>query len=575
MVSARPRPPSLSVPGGSGPLWCSLFTERARPSWAPSLQSLPSENPPARGVGRKPGRAIPRPSPSPTARRGRKAMTPKPAGPPDGGWGWVVAAAAFAVNGLSYGLLRSLGLALPDLAEHFDRSAQDTAWVSALALAVQQAASPVGSALSTRWGARPVVMVGGVLTSLGFVFSAFARSLLHLYLGLGVLAGFGWALVFAPALGTLSRYFSRRRVLAVGLALTGNGASSLLLAPTLQFLLDTFGWRGALLLLGAITLHLTPCGALLRPLTLPGDAPAPPRGPLAALGLGLFTRRAFSVFALGTALVGGGYFVPYVHLAPHALDRGLGGYGAALVVAVAAVGDAGARLVCGWLADQGWVPLSRLLAVFGALTGLGLLAVGLVPAVRSEEGWGGPLLAAAGAYGLSAGSYAPLVFGVLPGLVGIGGVVQATGLMMMLMSLGGLLGPPLSGRRTKGQHSLPNCCTAIPMEAIQETRAACSSNAATNSTKKTPKERSTPNTSADWKNAESTTIHPQPPSGGSDLRAIWEETYRSQRPKITGERKGGSELTWRQHHHLPLLQWGWKLLLCPPVTTTSKPHFLI
>lgn len=71
-------------------------------------------------------------------------MTPKPAGPPDGGWGWVVAAAAFAVNGLSYGLLRSLGLALPNLAEHFDRSAQDTAWVSALALAVQQAASEGG-----------------------------------------------------------------------------------------------------------------------------------------------------------------------------------------------------------------------------------------------------------------------------------------------------------------------------------------------------------------------------------------------------------------------------------------------
>uniref|UniRef100_A0A8C2VGX5 Monocarboxylate transporter 11 n=1 Tax=Chinchilla lanigera TaxID=34839 RepID=A0A8C2VGX5_CHILA len=324
-------------------------------------------------------------------------MSPKTAGPPDGGWGWVVAAAAFSVNGLSYGVLRSLGLALPDLAEHFDRSAQDTAWVSALALAVQQAASC------------------------------------------------GWALAFAPALGTLSRYFSRRRVLAVGLALTGNGASSLLLAPALQLLLDTFGWRGALLLLGAVTFHLTPCGALLRPLALPGDPPAPPRGPLAALGLGLFKRRAFSVFALGTALIGGGYFIPYVHLAPHALDRGLGGYGAALVVAVAAVGDAGARLVCGWLADQGWVPLPRLLAVFGALTGLGLLAVGLVPSVGSDDSWGASLLAAAGAYGLSAGSYAPLVFGVLPGLVGIGGVVQATGLVMMLMSLGGLLGPPLSG----------------------------------------------------------------------------------------------------------------------------------
>ncbi|XP_043819512.1 monocarboxylate transporter 11 [Dromiciops gliroides] len=369
-------------------------------------------------------------------------MPPSMARPPDGGWGWVVAGSAFVVNGLSYGLLRSLGLALPVFAEYFDRSTQDTAWVSAIALAVQQAASPVGSALSTRWGARPVVMVGGIITSLGFILSAFASSLLHLYLGLGLLAGSGWALVFAPALGTLSRYFSRRRVLAVGLALTGNGVASLVLAPVLQLLLDAFGWRGALLLLGATTLHLTPCGALLRPLALSGDPTTPPHSPLTALGLNLFTHPAFAVFALGTTLVGAGYFIPYVHLAPHALDLGLGGYGAALVVSGAAVGDAGTRLVSGWLADRGWVPLPRLLATTGALTGLGLVAVGLV---QEQEGWGAPLLAAAGAYGMSAGAFAPLVFGVLPGLVGLGGILQATGLVMMLMSLGGLLGPPLSG----------------------------------------------------------------------------------------------------------------------------------
>lgn len=110
-----------------------------------------SAEPFLRKARRKSGRTHLRPFPTPNAGRGRQtAMTPKPAGPPDGGWGWVVAAAAFAVNGLSYGLLRSLGLALPDLAEHFERSAQDTAWVSALALAVQQAASEGGP---PRWEA--------------------------------------------------------------------------------------------------------------------------------------------------------------------------------------------------------------------------------------------------------------------------------------------------------------------------------------------------------------------------------------------------------------------------------------
>ncbi|KAB0406023.1 hypothetical protein E2I00_008715, partial [Balaenoptera physalus] len=365
----------------------------------------PSGAPPAPEAGRKAGRALPLPALPGEVGSLKEAqtwrllsqvfpllqavMTPKPAGPPDGGWGWVVAAAAFA----------------------------DTAWVSALALAVQQAASeggprgPVGSALSTRWGARPVVMVGGVLTSLGFVFSAFARSLLHLYLGLGVLAGEERGIP-----GFFRGDGGDRSVSGAG----GRGREGLLRAAEL-------GWWG----------QASPAPVLTRSYPFAGSGWALVFAP----ALGTLSRY----FSRRTALVGGGYFVPYVHLAPHALDRGLGGYGAVLVVAVAAVGDAGARLLCGWLADQGWVPLPRLLAMFGALTGLGLLAVGLVPVVRNEESWGGPLLAAAGAYGLSAGSYAPLVFGVLPGLVGIGDVVQATGLVMMLMSLGGLLGPPLSG----------------------------------------------------------------------------------------------------------------------------------
>lgn len=90
------------------------------------------------------------------------AMNPKPAGPPDGGWGWVVASSTFAVNGLSYGVLRSLGLALPDLEEHFDRSAQDTAWVSALALVVQQAASEGGPGVGggNRGGGAMSAVVG-------------------------------------------------------------------------------------------------------------------------------------------------------------------------------------------------------------------------------------------------------------------------------------------------------------------------------------------------------------------------------------------------------------------------------
>lgn len=80
----------------------------------------------------------------------------------------------------------------------------------------------------------------------------------------------------------------------------------------------------------------------------------------------------------------------------------------------AAVGDISARLLCGWLADQGWSAPPRLLTVFRALTGLGLLAVGLVPVVGNEDSWGPPAGSGWG-HGLSAGDYAPLIFCVLPG----------------------------------------------------------------------------------------------------------------------------------------------------------------
>lgn len=76
---------------------------------------------------------------------------------------------------------------------------------------------PVGSALSTRWGARPVVMIGGLLTSLGFLCSAFAGSLLHLYLALGVLAGRGAILRSFRGGG------GDRRLLGAGGQLCGGG----------------------------------------------------------------------------------------------------------------------------------------------------------------------------------------------------------------------------------------------------------------------------------------------------------------------------------------------------------------
>ncbi|XP_015275786.1 PREDICTED: monocarboxylate transporter 11-like [Gekko japonicus] len=250
--------------------------------------------------------------------------------PPDGGWGWLIVLSGFLANSLTYGVLRSLGILFEDLVEAFDASAAQISWVTAIALATEQFASPIGTAASKRYGSRPVVMAGGFLSSLGILWASFSTSLLQLYLTLGFLTGFGWALAFAPVMGTLSRYFSSRRSVAMGLALMGNGLSSFALSPLLRLLAESLAWRGALLVTSALVLHLVVCGALLRPLVLRGDRLE--SGSL--FDWALFTQRGFGAFSFGTALLAAGYFTPYVHLEPYGRALGLDPYKAATLVSV-------------------------------------------------------------------------------------------------------------------------------------------------------------------------------------------------------------------------------------------------
>ena len=67
------------------------------------------------------------------------------------------------------------------------------------------------------------------------------------------------------------RYFALRRQLALGLSQAGSAIGTLILAPVVQFLIDSCGWRGALLLLGGITLNSTAASALYRPIVIQAD----------------------------------------------------------------------------------------------------------------------------------------------------------------------------------------------------------------------------------------------------------------------------------------------------------------
>ncbi|XP_058870440.1 monocarboxylate transporter 13-like [Acipenser ruthenus] len=379
---------------------------------------------------------------------------PRYSSPPDGGWGWVIVFSLFLESALVFGLIRSFGVFFVEFVEYFEEPAGAVSWITSIGVAVQQFASPLASALSNAWGARSVVMVGGVLASLGMILGSQASSLTHLYLSIGLVSGLGWALVFTPSVAMVTRYFHQRRTLATGVGFMGVGVASFAFSPLFQFLVDHYAWRGALLILGGLSLNLLVCGALLRPLRLQEDqsittSPQHPSSssssspPLLSrlwslFDLSLLRHWPFLTYTAAITLFNAGYFIPYVHLVAHIQRKGFSEYQAALVMSLTALTDLLGRGVSGWVSDLRRVRLPHILALWTGLTGLSMLVIPL--------GSSYPVLLALGlVYGFCSGAMTPVVFSLLPDIVGVGRIFGALGLLQMIESVGGLLGSPLSG----------------------------------------------------------------------------------------------------------------------------------
>jgi len=103
-----------------------------------------------------------------------------------------------------------------------------------LALVFLGAGTVVGGLWQDRVGPRKVATVAGVLYGLGYLISAYAssaHSLNLLYLGYGVVGGFGMGMGYITPVATLVKWFPDRRGLMTGVAVCGYGAGALVMAP--------------------------------------------------------------------------------------------------------------------------------------------------------------------------------------------------------------------------------------------------------------------------------------------------------------------------------------------------------
>ncbi|XP_078575695.1 monocarboxylate transporter 12-like [Branchiostoma floridae x Branchiostoma japonicum] len=280
---------------------------------------------------------------------------------PDGGWGWVVVSGAFFVHAGMLATALSFGVFYAEFREVFQESAGITSFISSILVGTMLMCSLFAGALSNLTSCRTVIIAGGVISAAGLVVSYFAQTMIHLFFSVGILTGFGLSLTYTPSLAMIGRYFDRRHGTANGIAVCGTGVGQFALPPLFQFLIDEFGWRGALLIVGGLMLNGCVCGALMKPIYLTEDGtkvdreakssedqelpmvhvPFPQKA-CESFDVSLLKHRPFLVFSVSLFGMVLGVSVLFVHLVAHAQNLG-----------VEILVEIFSRPLNGWLSDRG------------------------------------------------------------------------------------------------------------------------------------------------------------------------------------------------------------------------------
>ncbi|HKC96756.1 MAG TPA: MFS transporter [Methylomirabilota bacterium] len=355
-------------------------------------------------------------------------------------YGWFIVGSGIVVTCIGVGSMLALSVFLQPMSEAMGWSRtgiSTTALVNWLCMGVS---AFIWGALSDRFGTRAVVLSGGVLLGLGLVTASRAATLGQFQLLFGVLVGAAAGSFFAPLVATTTRWFTKNRSLAVALVSAGLGLGSTVVGPLARWLITSYDWRTAMLVIGDLAwLLIIPAALLVRepPQAEPAAtvAAAPPDDPGFTVAQAL-TSPQLAAIALAFLACCAAHSGPIFHMITHAIDHGVSAMAATTVLSVAGLASLGGRIICGLIADR--IGAKRML-----LIGLTMQAVAVSLYIFTASL--GSFYALAVLFGFSYGGVMPLYAILIREYFGARIMGTTFGAVSAVSTLGMALGPWAGG----------------------------------------------------------------------------------------------------------------------------------
>jgi len=376
-------------------------------------------------------------------------------------YGWVVVIASFFVAMMAYGGAYSYGVFLRPLRQDFGWTAAATSGAFSFYVLSYCSLSILSGWAVDRFGPQITTGLGGLFMGLGLFFSSQVNSLWHIYMTYGLLIGAGMSTVYSPILTTITRWFTERRGLALGIVTSGIGVGILVIPLFASYLISIHGWRISYLIIGPIIggIIVTASFFMKKGLSQRGKASEERifldkvdkgnngkegirRYEIASDVIGLSIREAagtktFWLLSSMNLLVGVTQLMIMVHFVPYVQE----GFKlspiivATLLSSIGAVSIAG-RLIMGAASD--YIGRKRALAISTSIQGVMIIGF-----IFSSSVW--MLYLSAAFYGFGYGGNTPQFPALTGELFGLRRMGTILGTQTIFYGIGGALGPLLAG----------------------------------------------------------------------------------------------------------------------------------
>ncbi len=355
-------------------------------------------------------------------------------------YGYWVAAACFAIQGIGIGTFISFGVFFKPLLAEFGWSRAILSGASSVTFLFAGILGIFVGSLNDRIGPRVIMAVTGGFFGLGYLLMSQVSALWQLYFYLGVIIGIGTSSIDIIPLTTTARWFVNRRGMMTGMVKVGTGAGQLTIPLMAVLLIATYGWRTAYMIMGALVLVLlVSISQLLRrdPSQmglLPDGTEEAPEGETGQTK-GLRLREAmgtqqFWIICLVNLTVIYCLLTIMMHIVPHAMDIGISSIKAAGIISTIGGVSMVGRLVIGIAIDRIGNKKSMTICFL-------ILIASLLWLQMASELWMLYLFAAV--YGLAHGGFFTVISPIVAEFFGIGSHGVLFGVVGFSGTIGGAL----------------------------------------------------------------------------------------------------------------------------------------